>query len=218
MKNVLYAICAVLAICVGVLFYQVQSLKKIISGEVVTENTSGNNNESKKPVIINGANDPLPNAKIAYINIDTLNEKYLFISDYVKVLKNKRIALETQMQTMSQKFQEDYEAAQQSAQAGLLPPAEMENKKRDLERQQRELENKQIQMDKLAVEMQEKNDQLQRDVKSFLTDNYEGKYDFIMAYTVAVPTILLANPKLEITYQVLEALNTAYTNRKSSKK
>lgn len=214
MKNVLYAVTAVLAICVGILFYQVQSLK---NGGAATENSS-DKKDVKKPVIINSATDPLPNAKIAYINIDTLNEKYLFISDYVKVLKNKRIALETQMQAMSAKFQEDYEAAQQSAQAGLLPPAEMENKKRDLERQQRELENKQIQMDKLALEMQEKNDQLQKDVKDFLTQNYEGKYDFIMAYTVAVPTILLANPKLEITYQVLDALNTEYLKNKSSKK
>ncbi len=216
MKNVLYAIIAVLAICVGVLFYQVNSLKGAMGGG--TAESTSENKESKKPVIINSANDPLPNAKIAYINIDTLNEKYLFISDYVKVLKNKRIALESQMQAMSQKFQEDYEAAQQSAQAGLLPPAEMENKKRDLERQQRELENKQIQMDKLAMDMQEKNDQLQRDVKDFLMENYDGKYDFIMAYTTAVPTILLANPKLEITYQVLDALNTAYLQNKSSKK
>ena len=132
MKNVLYAIIAVLAICVGILFYQVNSLKSGVGG--VTENTS-ENKETKKPVIINSSTDPLPNAKIAYINIDTLNEKYLFISDYVKVLKNKRIALESQMQVMTQKFQEDYEAAQQSAQAGLLPPAEMENKKQQLERQ-----------------------------------------------------------------------------------
>ena len=88
MKNVLYAVIAILAICVGVLFYQVQSLKKTIGGDVTTESTS-DNKESKKPVIINSANDPLPNAKIAYINIDTLNERYLFISDYVKVLKNK---------------------------------------------------------------------------------------------------------------------------------
>lgn len=216
MKNVLYAIIAVLAICVGILFYQVQSLKSSMGG-TSTENVDGAK-ETKKPVIINSANDPLPNAKIAYINIDTLNEKYLFISDYVKVLKNKRIALESQMQAMSQKFQEDYESAQQSAQAGLLPAAEMENKKRDLERQQRELENKQIQMDKLAMDMQEKNDQLQLDVKNFLMENYDGKYDFIMAYTTTVPTILFANPKLEITYQVLDALNTAYLQNKSSKK
>lgn len=216
MKNVLYGIVAVLAICVGILFYQVQSLKSGADGNA--ENSGAEKKEVKKPVIINSATDPLPKGNIAYINIDTLNEKYLFISDYVKVLKNKRIALETQMQSMSQKFQEDYESAQQSAQAGLLPPAEMENKKRDLERQQRELENKQIQMDKLAMDMQEKNEQLQRDVKDFLAVNYEGKYDFIMAYTTAVPTILLANPKLEITYQVLDALNKEYLNSKSGKK
>lgn len=214
MKNVLYAVIAALVICVGVLFYQVQSLKGSVNG---TAEGNTETKEVKKPVIINSASDPLPNAKIAYINIDTLNEGYLFISDYVKVLKNKRITLETQMQAMSQKFQEDYESAQQSAQAGLLPPAEMENKKRDLERQQRELENKQIQMDKLAMDMQEKNEQLQRDVKDFLMQNYEGKYDYILAYTTAVPTILLANPKLEITYQVLEALNNDYRNKKSKK-
>ena len=216
MKNVLYGIVAVLAICVGILFYQVQSLKG--GTDSAAGSTEGDKKEIKKPVIINSATDPLPKGNIAYINIDTLNEKYLFISDYVKVLKNKRIALETQMQAMSQKFQEDYEAAQQSAQAGLLPPAEMENKKRDLERQQRELENKQIQMDKLAMDMQEKNAQLQDDVKQFLAVNYEGKYDFIMAYTTAVPTILLADPKLEITYQVLDALNKEYLNNKSGKK
>jgi len=172
MKNVLYGIVAVLAICIGILFYQVQSLK---GGATDTSESKDGNKEIKKPVIINSASDPLPKGSIAYINIDTLNEKYLFISDYVKVLKNKRIALETQMQAMSQKFQEDYEAAQQSAQAGLLPPAEMENKKRDLERQQRELENKQIQMDKLAMDMQEKNEQLQNDVKQLLLVNYDGK-------------------------------------------
>jgi len=215
MKNVLYGIVAVLAICIGILFYQVQSLK---GGATDTSESKDGNKEIKKPVIINSASDPLPKGSIAYINIDTLNEKYLFISDYVKVLKNKRIALETQMQAMSQKFQEDYEAAQQSAQAGLLPPAEMENKKRDLERQQRELENKQIQMDKLAMDMQEKNEQLQNDVKQFLLVNYDGKYDYIMAYTAAVPTVLLANPKLEITYQVLDALNKEYLNSKSTKK
>ncbi|MBK7668730.1 MAG: hypothetical protein IPJ32_16195 [Sphingobacteriaceae bacterium] len=117
MKNVLYAIIAVLAICVGIVCYQVQSLKSSMGG-TSTENVDGAK-EAKKPGRINSANDPLPNAKIAYINSDTVNENYLFISDYVKVLKNKRIALESQMQAMSQKFQEDYESAQQSAQAGL---------------------------------------------------------------------------------------------------
>lgn len=215
MKNILYAVIAVLGLCIGILFYQVQDLKsKVGQGNEVATTT-----ESKaKPVIINQATDKLPDARIAFVNIDTLNENYLFISDYVKVLKNKRLSLESQLQNMTIKFQEDYEAAQQSAQAGIMPPSELENKKRELERQQREIENKQIQMDKLALEMQEKNDELQRQVKDFLIEFNAGKYDYIMAYTNTVPTILLANPKLEITAQVLDALNTQYKNNKSGKK
>jgi hypothetical protein len=86
MKNALYAVTAVLTICVAVLFYQVQSLKSSIAGGSPQEDKTG---EAKKPVIINTASDKLPEAKIAFINVDTLNENYLLISDYVKVLKNK---------------------------------------------------------------------------------------------------------------------------------
>ena len=217
MKNVLYAVIAALVICVAVLFYQVQGLRSASQGS--GDEPKGNEpNVANKPVVVHTANDKLPDARIAYVNIDTLNENYLYISDFVKVLKNKRIALESQMQNMSEKFQQDYEAAQQSAQAGILPPAELENKKRDLERQQRELENKQIQMDKLALEMQEKNEELQQQVKDFLVTFNNGKYDYIMAYTNSVPTLLLANPELEITAQVLEALNNEYKSKKSGKK
>jgi outer membrane protein len=215
MKNALYVVIAVLAICVGVLFYQVNSLKSASGTETAKENKQ---EDSKKPVIINSATDKLPEARIAYINIDTLNENYLMISDYVKVLKGKKIALETQFQNMNMKFQQDYEAAQIAAESGKLLPTELEMKKRDLEMQQRELENKQIQMDKLAYDMQEKNEELQRTVKEFLLKNYEGKYDYILAYTSTVPSILLTNPKLEITYQVLDALNAEYSSKKSGKK
>jgi outer membrane protein len=215
MKNVLYAIIAVLAICVAVLFYQVSSLRSAMTGDAPKENKT---EETKKPVIINTATDKLPEARIAYINIDTLNENYMMISDYVKVLKNKKLTLETQFQHMNEKFQQDYEAAQIAAQSGKLLPTELEMKKRDLEQQQRELENKQIQMDKLAYDMQEKNDELQKTVKEFLIKNYEGKYDYILAYTSTVPNILLTNPKLEITYQVLDQLNTEYKSKKTEKK
>ncbi len=216
MKNVLYGIIAILAICVAILFYQVQSLKASLGGGETT--TKSNDKTNEMPVVKSTSDGKLPEAKIAYINIDTLNENYLFISDYVKVLKGRKLSLEAQIQSLSQKFQQDYEAAQQSAQAGIMPPAEMEAKKKDLERQQREIQNKELQMDNLAQEMQEKNEELQRNVKAFLRSYNNEKYDYIMAYSNAVPTILLANPKLEITYQVLDALNADYTSKKANQK
>jgi outer membrane protein len=215
MKNVLYAVLALMMICIGILFYQVQSLK---SGTTSSNAEGGASNKVSQPVIINSASDKLPDAKIAFVNIDSLNENYLFINDFVKVLKNKRLTLENQLQNLTMKFQQDYEEAQKSAQAGIMPPAELENKKRELEQQQRDIENKQLQMDKLALEMQDKNDELQQNVKAFLVEFNQGKYDYIMAYTNSVPTILLANPQLEITAQVLDALNTEYKNRLQNKK
>lgn len=216
MKNILVGVVAVLAICVAILFYQVQALKSELAGG---HPESAKKEEASEPKIITSASDAkLPDARIAYINIDTLNENYLFIADYVKVLKGRRQALEAQITGMTQKFQQDYEAAQQSAQAGILPPAELEAKKIQLERQQNEIASKQMQMDNLGVEMQEKNEELQREVKNFLISYNQGKYDYIMAYTSTVPTILLANPKLEITGQVLQALNAQYKERKSNPK
>ena len=134
------------------------------------------------------------------------------------MLKNKRLTLKNQLQNLKMKFQQAYAEAPKSAHAGIMPPAELENKKRELEQQQRDIENKQLQMDKLALEMQDKNDELQQNVKAFLVEFNQGKYDYIMAYTNSVPTILLANPQLEITAQVLDALNTEYKNRLQNKK
>mgnify|MGYP000079577778 CR=1 FL=1 len=49
----------------------------------------------------------LPDAKIAFVNIDTLNEKYLFIADYVKAMKKRKETIEAQLQAMMNQFQND---------------------------------------------------------------------------------------------------------------
>ncbi len=213
MKNILFATIAVLIICIGILFYQIQGLKSGLSGSV--DNSS---NAKETPVNINSpGNGKLSDSKIAFVNIDTLNERYLFITDYSKEINNKRLTLEAQVQSASQKFQQDYEEAQQSAQAGIMPPAQMEAKKKDLEMQQREIRNKQIQMDNLVAKMEQDNDQMKKQLREFLIRFNNGKYDYILSYNSAIPSVLLANPEHDITNQVIDALNTEYKNRKNSK-
>jgi outer membrane protein len=160
----------------------------------------------------------LPDAKIAFVNIDTLNEKYLFIADYVKAMKKRKETIEAQLQAMMNQFQNDYEAFQQSVQAGIAPQAELEKQKRKLEQQQKEIQNKQLQMDNLALELQEKNEQLQRDIKEFMKRFNNGKYDYIISYSDALPNVLYANPKYDITKEVLDALNKEYLEKKSNQK
>ncbi len=212
MKNILFAIIAVLIICIGILFYQIQGLK---SNNPINGAVSANGKESL--TISSPGNGKLTDSKIAFVNIDTLNERYLFISDYSKEINNKRLTLEAQVQSASQKFQQDYEEAQQSAQAGIMPPAEMEAKKKDLEMQQREIRNKQIQMDNLVAKMEEDNFRMRKELREFLIRFNNGKYDYILSYNTAIPSLLLANPAHEITNQVIEALNSEYKNKKTAK-
>ena len=158
-----------------------------------------------------------PPIRIAFVNIDTLNEKYLYIADYVKIMKKKKETIEAQLQAMITQFQQDYENFQQSVQAGIAPQAELEKQKRKLEQQQKDIQNKQLQMDNLSIELQEKNEQLQKDIKEFMKRFNNGKYDYILSYSEVLPNVLLANPQYDITNDVLNALNKEYLQKKEKK-
>jgi outer membrane protein len=212
MKNLSLILNGVLIIAVAILFYQVHSLKSLVAP--ATETTPGTD---VKPQIVASSTN-LGDAKIAYVNTDSLNEHYEYIADFTKVLRGKKASLEAQMESMTIKFQNDYQAYQQSAQAGIAPPAELAKTEENLKRQQQDLANKEMQMQNLGVELEEKNMDLNRNVKEYLQRYNNGKFDYILSYSDMVPTILLTNPKLNITADVLKGLNEEYKAKKSTKK
>lgn len=203
MKHISLIINGILAVVVGILFYQVQSLK------AVSETEQESVDSKSKPVIIESSTK-LTEAKIAYVNTDSINEHYAYIADFTKIIRNKKTALEAQMQSMTAKFQQDYEAFQQSARAGVAPQSELQKQQANLERQQQELANKELQMQNLGVELEEKNMELNKNVKDYLLKINNGRFDYILSYSDVMPTILLANPKLDITAEVLKGINDEY--------
>lgn len=211
MKNLSLIINGVLAIAVAILFYQVHSLKN--SG-VSSDNSSSE--VAVKPTIVTSATN-LADAKIAYVNTDSINEHYDYIADFTKVIRNKKATLESQMQSMTAKFQQEYEAFQQSAQAGVAPQSELQKQQASLERQQQELANKELQMQNLGIELEEKNMELNKSVKDYLVKINNGRFDYILSYSDLMPTILLTNPKLDITTEVLNGINEEYKNSKKKK-
>ncbi len=212
MKNLSLILNGVLIVAVAFLFYEVQSLKPAAP---LTAN--GETNAETKPVIVTSATN-LGDAKIAYVNTDSLNEQYDYITDFTKDLKRKKSALEAQMESMTIKLQNDYQAYQQSAQAGIAPPAELMKTEESLKRQQQDLANKELQMQNLALELEEKNMELNKNVKEFLQRYNNGRFDYILSYSDMMPTILLTNPKLNITADVLKGLNEEYKAKKATKK
>jgi outer membrane protein len=208
MKNLSLILNGILAIAVAILFYQVHSLKSSGTQEASSD-------LSVKPIIT--SNTTLADSKIAYINTDSINEHYAYIADFTKVIRAKKANLEAQLQGMTAKFQQDYEAFQQSAQAGIAPQAELMKTEENLKRQQQDLANKELQMQNLGVELEEKNAELNRNVKDFLKVFNNGRFDYVMSYSDLMPTILLTNPKLDITPQVLQGLNAEYNAKKAKK-
>jgi outer membrane protein len=208
MKNLSLIINGILAVAVAILFYQVHSLK---NGTTVS--TDGETEKTEvKPVVV--SNTTLADSKIAYVNTDSINEHYQYIADFTKVIRNKKAALEGQMQSMTAKFQQEYEAFQQSAQAGVAPQSELQKQQASLERQQQELANKELQMQNLGVELEEKNAELNKSVKDYLQKINNGRFDYILSYSDLMPTILLTNPKLDITSEVLKGINEEYNAKK----
>lgn len=210
MKNLSFIINGILAVAVAILFYQVHSLKN--TGDVSSQNEV----ENKNPIIVTSASN-LADAKIAYINTDSINEHYAYIADFTKVLKSKKSVIESQMQTLTTRFQKDYESFQQSAQAGIASEADLMKQKTNLERQQQEIANKELQMQNLGIELEEKNIELNKNVKDFLAKYNNGKFDYVLSYSDMMPTILLVNPKLDITNDILKGINQEYKNKKNKK-
>src|ERR1700749_1850487 len=132
MKQVSLIINIVLIAAVVVLFYLNISLKKNV------EALAGTNPVAvlQTPATLSANNVDLKNAKIAYINIDSLDYKYQYIVDNSKEYANKQMALESQLQSMAAKFQADYQDFQQAAQAGVRGEAELNKQKAQLEQQQ----------------------------------------------------------------------------------
>jgi outer membrane protein len=211
MKNFSLVLNGILAIAIVILFYQVNTLKN-----AVTNAQTASSDNAVKPIIIESATN-LVDAKIAYVNTDSINEHYDYIADFTKVIRGKKATLEAQMQSMTAKFQQEYEAFQQSAQAGVAPQSELQKQQTSLERQQKELANKELQLQNLGVELEEKNLELNKSVKDYLLKINNGRFDYILSYSDMMPTILLANPKLDITSEVLKGINDEYKSKKGKK-
>ncbi len=215
MKNLSLILNGVLAIAIAILFYQVNTLKNQTNSKDNSDLPDKEVSTSTQALIESNTN--LADAKIVFINTDSINEKYNYISDFTKTIRARKSALEAQMESMTLKFQQDYQSYQQSAQAGIASQADLMRQEESLKRQQNELANKELQMQNLGLELEEKNEELNKNVKEFLKKINNNRFDYILSYSDLVPTILLTNPKLDITSEVLKGLNEEYASKKTKK-
>ena len=216
MNKIIIGVNVLLIAAVSFLFYKVSS---ITSNENKSITTEVNNAEPEKITAAKKTTPVgnIPTGKIAFVNIDILNEKSLEVIDLIAESKRKKTNIEASVESLSMQYQKKVEEFQMSQKAGIAPQSELEAKAREIQAIEKEAQNKQIQMDNLSVDIGEKNAGFQKNVKEFLIKWNNGKYDFILSYSDAIPSMLLGNSTLDITDTILNQLNEEYKKRKSKK-
>jgi len=152
---------------------------------------------------------------IVFVNIDTLNEKY----EFVKILKNDLESTGRRLQNEILNDQSTLEKEAATFQKQIAANAITEEKAKVvyeelMQKQQALMEKKDRYTQMVADQEYKMNIRLLDTVTNFLKRyNKQAGYDYIMGYKTA-GEILVANDTLEITNQVVEAINKEYKESK----
>ena len=149
-----------------------------------------------------------PSGKIAYVNLDTLGDRYEYFKTKKADFEKRQAAMEAEVERLAQSLQNEYAAFQKKAQAGTLTQAEGEAAQKKLAGMQQNVESRRQSLGgQLMKEQEEFNKELQDRLDNYLVKYNANKgYDFILSY-VKGGNILLANKSLDITEDVIKGMN-----------
>ena len=151
-------------------------------------------------------------SKIAYVNIDSLQERYGWFKRQKASFEQKEKNLAASLESKGRALQNDAAALQQKAQQGTTPPAELQKEEQVLmQRQQTIAADRDRKAKDLMDETAKFNEILQKRVNEVLVQLQKEKgYDFVVSYSKnGGSPFLYVNDKLDITNEVLSVLNTS---------
>lgn len=173
----------------------------------------GTNNTTSTP-LADSAAGLIGAEKIVYVNSDTLLENYEYFKEIRTKLEDKAKKAQSDLQSRSTAFQREVADYQQKA--PTLSAADRQSTEERLARKQDELaRHQQNAGNALAQEEAEENEKLYKKITEYLKEHAKTKgYKLVLTYSTSNPTVLYADESLEITNDVLSALNAAYKKEK----
>jgi len=212
LSKISLGISAILLVAVAYLFFrkppQTPLIDSATGAEVkVAEAFSGT--EGPKPVVL------------AYVNGDTLNEKYAYIVEKSEQLETKMKAAEAKVQKEYVSRQSELERLMKYAETNPNMSASEQNAIRgDIARMENEMA--QIQEREMGA-LQKKEAELQKDLQKRVSD-YLTVYakqkgiDYVINHQSALQLVLYGSPAYDITSEVLAGLNAEYAKEKEAGK
>lgn len=154
---------------------------------------------------------------VAYIQVDSLMTDYLLAEELRNAFQAKANKADRELNAKYQKLEKDMMEAQDKVEKGLVTRATAEQMQQKLMNQQQELMNtRDRMMNELAEEEQVMNNRIYYAIMDYLSEyNADYKYSMIISTTASGP-VLHAEPSMNITKEVLAALNERYNAEKTA--
>lgn len=177
-----------------------------------------NTNETKAeevPVALIDSPAKVENKGIAYINSDTVLEKYQFAKDVLAKLLAKEKNAKNQLQASEAQFSKEYQAFMQKVQnRSFINELEAEEEQKKILSQQKKLSELNDNLTKQFMEEQKKmNKQLNDTIQNFFKSYNEEKHYQVIFCNTGNDNIIYADQAINITSDVIKRLNERYKKK-----
>lgn len=158
------------------------------------------------------------NFPIAYVDIDRINEEYEYIIKGRNRIQGRQKWLQNDIEKKGKDLQEQYQMIMTQAQSGQISEDEARKMMMNLEQQQQKhMMTAQRSEENIAKEGQEFLEKSNADIRAFIEKNKdEFKYSYVFMSGMG-SNLLYGNDSLDITDQLLDALNADYKANKKKK-
>ncbi len=174
-----------------------------------------NNKEAENAETAQTVETEATDLRIAYVELDSLMSQYQLYKDYEEVLTRKGTDIQNTLAQKQRKLESSATAMQRKYENnGFQTRDELERAQQSLQQQEMELQQLAAKLNNEFNEEQARINQEARDsIQAFLKIyNQTKKYDYVMIK--AGDNLLIANPKYNITKDIVTGLNKRYNTKK----
>lgn len=202
----------ILVIAVAILYFLHFSNPSSAELAVASDSTA-----VEKPIV--KAPTDIKASKIVFVNLDVLSEGYEFLKDVSASAEAEQNSLQTQYQTKGQKLQTDYMAFEQEASAGRLSDNQIQAEQEKFAKRKGELDQLQMKSEALGEKIQARTEEARKNLTDYISEyNKSGNYQYVLTYSEGpLSPVLLADPSLDITSDILDGINAQYRAKKGKK-
>ncbi len=160
---------------------------------------------------------PAPTGAIVYIQMDSLVNQYDMFNDLTSELESKAQLIQEDLEKKGRAFESEAKDFETKVTKGLLTRTQAEQQQQRLLEKQQSLnalsQQKQMEMAEEEAVLYRK---VMDGIKTYLNNYNQTKgYALIITTSGATNTVIVGNPSLDITNDVLKGLNEEYVKSKS---